>query len=216
MKKIIMIGLPETGKTTFLAAFWHIIESANYHLQLEKLPPQSDYISSISEKWGNCEPLDRTVPGTEQKVDMTLKDSNTNEIFNIVLPDLSGETFEAHFNERQWDDEYEKFIVEFHGILLFVHPNKIETPTLIADVQPALSGLDVANPNQNYPPEQTVEWDSTLAPTQVKLVDILQFHIDRHYISPLKIAVIISAWDCITTKYKLPNEIATLRAVPES
>lgn len=197
-----MIGLPEAGKTTFLAAFWNVVESSDCKLSLYKLPAQSEYISAISKKWVNCEPLERTVTGTEKTVELTLTGLDTNELFNLVLPDLSGERFEAHFTERQWDSDYEDLIADSHGILLFVNPNKVEDPILISQAA-AAGGKDMLMGGKE---SEAIDWDSSLAPTQVKLVDILQFHANN-CIKPIhKIAVIISAWDSIVTNEKTPRE----------
>ena len=58
--------------------------------------------------------------------------------------------------------------------------------------------------------DQTVEWDPVLAPTQVQLVELLQFAIERSRAKkPIRIAVIISAWDLVESAY--PDELGPLR-----
>lgn len=212
MKKIIMIGLVGTGKTTFLAAFWHIVESEKYHLKMAKLPSPADYIYSISKKWVNCEPIERTIPGRAQKVEFTLEYIDKNEVFNLILPDLSGELFEEHFKERQWDDDYEKLIADSPGILLFIHPDKIVEPFLINDANKVVKVLDNEGSSGSKEKVEIIEWGAEHSPTEVKLVDLLQLHMSHEFKSKLKIAVIISAWDrIITTNCDNPNEWLKLR-----
>jgi stage III sporulation protein SpoIIIAA len=51
----LIIGLPETGKTTFLAALWHVVtsEEVNESLRLERLHGDSKYLNEISAKWAS-------------------------------------------------------------------------------------------------------------------------------------------------------------------
>lgn len=61
------MGLPGAGKTTFLAALWHTINSNSFaaSLKLDKID-NGQYLAQLSQKWVDAEPLDRTVPSNEQ------------------------------------------------------------------------------------------------------------------------------------------------------
>ena len=53
-KKLLMVGLPETGKTTYLAALWDVVnnpEEVEGALKLACLPVNAQYLNMISEKW---------------------------------------------------------------------------------------------------------------------------------------------------------------------
>ena len=89
---VLMVGLPESGKTTYLAAFWHLLEKEfiqDGRLQMTKMPDEIDYLSSISDAWARCEQMPRT--RSEQRFDVTisLKSSITNVEFDLLIPDLS-------------------------------------------------------------------------------------------------------------------------------
>ena len=59
---VLMLGLPESGKTTFLAAVWHVIMSGEVDeaLQLSKVGPHTLYLNEIRKRWLAGEELDKT------------------------------------------------------------------------------------------------------------------------------------------------------------
>src|SRR5262249_23708390 len=89
-----------------------------------------------------------------------------------------------------WTKDYAELVAQTSGILLLVHAEQRYTPTSILDI-------DECNRDTNQElVEKVFEIDE--APGQVKLVDILQCvmeYSDRP--KPLKIGVIVSAWDVI-------------------
>ena len=72
---IVVCGLPGSGKTTFLAALWHLVQSkeANTVLTLESLVyGQYEYVNAIRERWLKGRQQTRTV-GDVRKVGIDLK-----------------------------------------------------------------------------------------------------------------------------------------------
>src|SRR5258708_2938371 len=60
----LMAGLPETGKTTFLAALWHVAKSheVSGSMRLERREGDQEYLNNIANAWSKCAELVRT-PG---------------------------------------------------------------------------------------------------------------------------------------------------------
>ena len=82
-KKCFIAGLPSAGKTTFLAALWNLINhDPDAKLKLNKIE-NGQYLASLSNKWANMEPLERTVPSGEQ-ADISIKLEMSN-IDNKIL-----------------------------------------------------------------------------------------------------------------------------------
>jgi hypothetical protein len=196
-----MIGLPEAGKTTFVAACWNVAFGKKSEYVLNSMS-DTTYINEISSKWMSCEKLGRTNPSAGSNIEIELKKTTTGEVVTLLIPDLSGETFENHFNDRFWDAEYGELATDLSGILLFVHPDRIISPYLINEVvdldkdTEAETGDTEAETGDTDKPK-TIVWSSKYSPTQVQLVDIIQFHIGHSTRFPMNISVIISAWDCI-------------------
>ena len=65
--KQLLIGLPETGKTTFLAALWQVVESDEVPgaLRLEKLHGDREHLNKIRADWLCCSPMGRTIIAAE-------------------------------------------------------------------------------------------------------------------------------------------------------
>ena len=60
--KQFMIGLPGAGKTTFLAALWHVIESSEIEGQLvlaKLVDGDNTYLNNIRDSWADAKALER-------------------------------------------------------------------------------------------------------------------------------------------------------------
>ena len=220
INKHLVVGLPGTGKTTFLAALWQVVESAEVpdSLIVSEVTGIRDHLNDIRSTWLNCQELERTKIPAEKQVSFRLKDPQTNIEVELSLPDLSGETFEQQWVTRQLTQEFVEFSSECSGILLFLHPHTIKEPNKIdSTVETITAAIEGSNdnpdstgpqsdntdqqPNQAITPATAIEpWTPAQTPTQVKLVDILQFLRSRQCMDrALPIVVIVSAWDIITT-----------------
>jgi hypothetical protein len=133
LKKQLVVGLPESGKTTFLAALWHVVESDEVEnsLVVSEVHGVRDHLNRIREQWLNCQELERTKIPAEKLVSVRLRDKTTGEVVEVTLPDLSGETFRLQWEHRQWTSEFDKLASESAGVLLFVHPRAVIEPTRI-------------------------------------------------------------------------------------
>jgi len=196
----LLIGLPATGKTTFLAALWHLVESAEIPeaLRLVKLEGDREYINGLTRRWMRCESLSRTPVSTETLVSMRLRETNASREMEIAFPDLSGEVFRQQWTERAWSSDYEELVLRASGALLFVHPDQITEPYRIdqADSLVAAAGGEASGPAAGN--SAPVQWSHDMAPTQVVLTDLLQFmQVRRGSEQPLKLGVIVSAWDLV-------------------
>ena len=213
MSKLVAVGLPETGKTTFLAALWHVTESEDIQgsLRLEKISDEAKHLNNIRNEWLSLQRVTRTIPGQEQSVSLWLRDEK-GEIGEIAFPDLSGEEFQQAWKGRRWPRSYDELIAGARGLLLFIHPDTVKEPISIADLQKLADAAfpeDAASDaneailrDSDKTVEPTEEWDAEKAPTQVQLVELLQFvHESSKSDFPIRLAVVISAWDVVADKY---------------
>ncbi len=212
--KQISIGLPATGKTTFLAALWHIVDSGDVpgSLQLAHTHGDQGYLNRIAAKWGNGQKLSRTSPAEETVVAMRLV-ADDGAITEVYFPDLDGESFTDQWVHRKCRRSYFEQADGASGILLFVHPDTVREPLWIeqrnalaaaarADGtgnEAAVSGTTDEDLGKSKP------WDARVAPTQVQLVELLQFLTQLPFHRrPRRVAVIISAWDTVQSVYDDP------------
>ena len=215
--------MPGTGKTTFLAALWQVVESEEVpgSLVVSEVSGIRDHLNRIREAWLNCQEQERTIIPAEKVVSFRLRNPETGQVVELSLPDLSGETFKLQWETRQMAPEFHQLASGCSGALLFVHPHTVQEPVRIdatidslaaaieevpaggvdAGSQPERLGqLPAQLPGQQLSTADQVEpWSALHAPTQVKIVEILQFLLAGPFVNRrLPIALIVSAWDLIS------------------
>jgi hypothetical protein len=207
--KQFLIGLPGAGKTTYLAALWHVVSSSEItgSMQLVRMHGDQAHLNHISQLWADTQELLRTTVAAEQYTSMILTDPMKGDSTEIVFPDLSGESFRSQWTDRQISAEQAELLQQAAGGLFLVHPETISEPHLITNIAPIVEGLRPSPDSVGAPPSSrgeadtgcltTPEWDPEDAPTQTQLVDLLQFVASLNTKRPIRIAVIISAWDLV-------------------
>jgi GTPase SAR1 family protein len=192
-RSVVIIGLPESGKTTYLAALWHVVTARDVKTILtfgSLLHGDRTYLNEIAKRWRDAVKQERTrlVRGSKM-VSMNLKNA-VGEPLRVTFPDLPGEEFSRMWEERECDPAVVE-ILRAGGVLLFVHTDTIRFPVwLVEEIEfNETTGI-------KRPADENVAWAASMAPTQVQLVDLLQLLRS----SPLdiglrKVAIILSAWD---------------------
>jgi hypothetical protein len=217
-KNILMLGLPETGKTSYLAAFVYYVDSTIVEKSLTQyqLSSNSTYITSIVQAWLMGNPQERTkvtaTKNSKTEADIFLEEAKSQNKFTLHIPDFYGETFEMQFTDRYLELNYIEQIKASSGILLFIHPEKIKDATLIEDIVSAQSVAEALNkmhadqsinessiklPSQEEVTVFAEPFKREEIPTQVVIVDLLEAHLEYLTKMPLNLAIIVSAWDVI-------------------
>jgi Double-GTPase 1 len=204
----LMIGLPGTGKSTFLAALWHVIRNHDAvpgALRLAGVRGDRTYLNRIEQQWLACLPIERTsVSG--QAVTIRIEHPTSRRAIDLSIPDISGEMYEVvQWGQRECPVDYADLAKSSSGALLFLHPDAtIETDSIV-QVDQAISGLfDGPSDALGTGTERPEPWDPRRTPTQVKLVELLQFFLS-HARHRIRLGVVISAWDRVTEQPTTPD-----------
>jgi len=218
-KAIVAMGLPESGKTTFLAALWHLLtnQKVPVRLRLEKLAAEeATYLRAIATRWAQARKQERTFHSGNKTIKLTLK-SAAGEVFDLTFPDIAGEAFSQMWEMRECTIAVADAL-RATGVLLFIHIDKIKPPGWIADdvalaatleVTPAVADAGAASDSPAGVPADSsagtpvegqaggsVVWKPESSPTQVQLVDMLRcLQVPPLNIGPRKLALVLSAWD---------------------
>lgn len=199
-KKSFIIGLPESGKTTFLGALAYTLNSCttvDTMYALDKIE-NMDYMRELSETWSKCEKMSRTMVGNYERCTIFLKDRDDNKI-ELVLPDQSGEEFKNIIRNRTMSDKMYKDILDCDDILMFINPNVISSDIMITEI------------SDKYRNGEELQYNG----------DINEIHEQAQYVMLLqdirsvkrrktKLKVIISAWDAYEEKV-IPEELLKRR-----
>ena len=205
-KKVLLAGLPSSGKTTFVAALWYYVLNADSNLTIDSVKGSEDeYLNEISLLWAKYQPVPRTLLNQTNfqgdSIKMNLLNKETDQKLVLNIPDFSGETYRIQFEDRSWDKRYFELVKEISGIILFIDPNdKKSKCELIFHENNYLRMWGDEVPTDQIAPLKT--WDYSDVPSQVKLVDALQFLVfHKPQIKDIKVSVVISAWDKIQKIY---------------
>lgn len=202
-RSIVICGLPGSGKTTFLAALWHLVTARvdQTALRFESLRHgDATHLNELATRWRNAKTQIRTELGGEQFVSMNLLDP-AGAAVRLTFPDMSGESFRDMWEDRECPKSVAEILTGGEGMLFFINADRIQFPLLTVDVAAQAENLGAP-----LAPGQEVPWDPRLAPTQVQLVDLLQlFRIPPIHIGARRVAVILSAWDKVIVEGRSPE-----------
>ncbi len=196
----ILIGLPQSGKSTYIAALWHIVESGELSdsLIITGLPDDSEYLNKLRDTWLSYKDFERTIVDSKHEITLEVSSNSNDIVSELKFPDVSGEMYRIQFEDRKLDLEYLEMIQSANGIILFINPDFIKEPQLISDIDACIG--DEKSPSSA---ENEKRWEFKDVPTQVILVDLLQmisFNIEQQ----IKVAIIVSAWDQIISQNVKP------------
>ncbi|PZX01985.1 hypothetical protein DFS28_101335 [Pseudomonas sp. 478] len=202
-QSVVIIGLPASGKTTFLAALWHLITEREFPTSLRFNNLRSGdvtYLNEIATLWRDAKKQDRTAVGGSRIVSMNLMNAQQSPL-RVTFPDLPGEAYLRMWEDRDCEQEVAD-VMNAGGVLLFVHADTINAPQWVIDEVVLSQHLNV-----EMVKGQEVEWHARLAPTQVQLVDLLQLlRTSPLDIGPRKLAIMLSAWDKAEDEGLSPQE----------
>lgn len=198
---VLLSGLAEAGKSTWLAALWQVFEEDGFDsaLTLEAYLGEQSYIAELNRVWTRCERVDRTPLQSPGAVAVQLRDRAGAQV-RLEVPDLSGELFREHWAQRHWEPAFDRQVQAANGLLLMIS-TLTEGVLMLRDIEEvSKSGQDDADAHKDMPSGEVAEipeWDPRQTPPQVQLVEHLQFVALRRSQRPLPVAVVFSAWDQI-------------------
>jgi hypothetical protein len=204
---LLVAGLPESGKTTYLAALWHLVTSQAHNTKLkfntlEGGDNSANHLRQLSELWRAAKVQVRTEIPTNRIIAMNLRDRNNNAI-RLTFPDMSGESYRAMWEGRDCSKELQDLIDAATGVMLFVNADAVTYPTLA--VTACSQAKSVGAPLK---PGTNTDWDPRKSPTQVQLIEMLQLMRIPPISSKVnRVAVVLSLWDKVSKDKKSPDKI---------
>lgn len=211
----VIMGLPASGKTTFLAALWHLVESNETPCRLECYDYRGDfsYLNSIAAAWRSFKPVPRTSQTGDMNVSIMLRNRDTGESGVAFFPDLAGETFDRQVEERRCYRDFVESFSQENGVLFFISADLKEDNLSITDLNARLPinnvelGEDVSTTNENESKMILNEWEPKFLPWQVKIVQLLSDLTRPPFLQRnRRIAILISAWDLVRSMGTTPQE----------
>jgi len=189
---IVIIGLPESGKTTLLAAIWHMVREAGSvtALQFDGLSEGNyEHVNGLAKRWRAGKRQQRTQTSGSKVVSMRLM-TNQGHSAGVSFPDMPGEDFRDMWEKREVDEAIVGTL-KSSSVVLTVNGDTIKFPSWVVEQMAIAKGIGLPLVETDV-----VDWSPNLAPTQVQVVELLQFLMTGDlFIGPRRLAVLISAWD---------------------
>ena len=199
-KKILMAGLPNSGKTTYLGALVHILDSEEVStaLKYNGTPKNRIYLTKLVEKWLEFKKMERNFVDSNDCIELNL--INDDQQIVLTIPDLSGETWRTLWSSRHCDESVANLIEDASNLMFFIHCDKVVKPISVMEMkkqQDALNEVPGQDTLSKITEKVSEEWSPEKhCPTQVMAVDILQIIASRiKGRKHINLAIILSAWD---------------------
>jgi len=191
---IVVVGLPSSGKTTFLAALWHLIFGRELPttLSFDSIARgDQTHLNRITDRWLGAQEQERTLTNGDTIVGLNLLDGSRRQV-HLTFPDVAGEVFSRMWEQRECDHEVAEMLRQ-GNVVLFIRANKISLPMWVTDITQQAEALGADEAEEQDDP---VSWTPALAPTQVQLVSLLNMLAEGPLdIGGRKLCIMLSAWD---------------------
>lgn len=217
--RVALIGMPQTGKSTFLGALWALVQSPLEPAVREaRFAGDRSYIQRLAEQVARGQEIDRTGVDTNEAMAVELEFEALG-MADVLIPDTSGESLRVLVESRIWHPRLRDACADATAMALFVHPARLHVP------QP-ISLLDVAGAaDPDGDDESPAPFDvHDHVVTAAELIDVFENVTELcRQRWPIRIALIVSAWDRVDgdptpyewLKIRLPGVLATLESSPE-
>lgn len=191
--RVVMLGFRETGKSTYAVGLYGGLANAGFATL--KLVGLLDAVGFLNEGLGRLaarQPILRTVDEQVEPIALTLRTDGGSE-HELHIPDRSGEALRGTSYSRQWHRGLLDELLEARGLLLFVHPLQLRPGEPVETAQKIVQGPPPADDGDDVPRR----WTPDLMPSDVQMVDILQEMVEAGVSTPIRVAVVVSAWDIV-------------------
>lgn len=201
----------ESGSTTALS--FDSLSHGNY-----------EHLNALAKRWRSGKIQQRTQISGAKDVTMRLKDA-TGQSVEVSFPDLPGEDFARMWERRELDKSMLKTLTA-PALVLLINGDTIRMPdwvverialtkkmhAQVAKKPTSKSASSIQKSNAVPLKEEPTEWSANLAPTQVRIVDLLQMLMSGDLdIGGRRLALLISAWDKVEGEAQTPAEILEVK-----
>jgi hypothetical protein len=192
MNPVLLVGLPDSGKTNFLARIWIAMTQSGCTVEPHGMPEDIAYVESLVGFLLQGEFAPRSNQNEEPRpFAIDVYEKNTNRVIPLIVPDVRGELWKEAVSTTELPEDWMARLNSCRSVLLFLraHSDQIVKPLDWVTSQRYMEHLRIA-------PE-----DANEIPTQVMLCELLRFFelsLSRTTNSLPRVAVLVTAWDLLS------------------
>lgn len=186
--KCIAVGLQDTGKTSYITAFWAIEKNGNtgHQLTFDKYPSDTSYLDSMATLWLDQTAVQRSqINITNMAFDLIHMESGRK--FQMAIPDFKGERFKLILQNKTVE-EVDNWLKQADCLLFFLSPN----PEMKFNEEYGEISLEKKSykPLEEFTVDAIDEW--------IQNIELLKYISETR--GDLKIAFCVSKWDMMMGK----------------
>lgn len=195
-KKILIAGLPDAGKSSYIGALNGIMsQDGEFCLsRAQEKASEWTYVNSLTEKWLDCQIVDHSTDGETKYIKWPLMKKDGQKVV-ITIPDMKGETYYDIIN-NEFDPKLAEFCKGATGILFFV--NNMNRLILKEHAMKLIKEEDGEDKEEKSPATTKAEADKlklNVANMPDVTKNLLVIRYLRELMGNVKIVVAVSAWD---------------------
>lgn len=197
--KFFMVGMPGSGKTTYLAMLSNMLvygcKDVKLSKKVEDMPEGYEYFSKFGMQLLECKELDRTQTLAYNNLRIPLWDALGNE-YLLDVPDISGEVFRDLVKDRRITQKIMDRIRESDCLLFFINFKNMSWERRIP-----LQREKFEEKNIEVKKKEIADLNLTdkREANQSEVVELLQTLLDLKLNRPY-IRFVLSAWDMVETE----------------
>ena len=205
---VAFLGLPRTGKSTYLGALWQLVQDSDERGIVERdVTGDRSYLQELGEKVAVGAEIGRTEVASGERMQLTLGFEQGD--IRVDIPDLGGETLRLLVEDRVWHPRLENTIAAADAMLLFLHPEEHCLPTAIGIADDVLRCLELSQGAGDAEPAdqpdggsrsegEVPKFENASACTVAQCLDALENILwSRRSGWPIRLVIVISAWDTV-------------------
>ena len=206
-KKCFIAGLPDAGKTTYIAALWDIIKRRGTELELQFTmnPDNSTYLNEIWDYWVSMKNIERSKIPVPDDITINVKRKSDGEELTLDIPDFMGEQFQRII-DHTLPESIQSWIEQSDRMLFLINKlNDSLKDDLEDEAVQADDGIDRTKEKEEAP---------HLAPEKMLLAsqNMMVLKYIANHAKMKKVAIGLSAWDVKIVEGKSPEEFLKQRS----
>ena len=192
---ILIVGQPDSGKTTFIAQFLTRVKKRKSSIKLIKIPENIKAITNAIKRLSMGEEPETTP--ANQNVELVIPINVDGKNIDLVFPDYGGEQVNDLIELMEINENWQKLVTGSDRWIHFIRPHEI-TP----EYDLSISSYD------EIETRKSTDFKSQGLSSQSKFIELLQILLHtknkgvKHLISVPKLSIVLTCWDELKTNKK--------------